>query len=113
VKTRVTESLQHQGFGVITSIDLKDTFKNKLGIDFKRYTILGACNPKFAHKVVTLDSQLGLMLPCNVVVQEREDGEVEISAVNPMERIGEANPEITEVAIEVGDRLKKAINDVA
>ena len=112
-KAKLTESLQKQGFGIITSIDLKETFKNKLGVDFRRYTILGACNPKFAHQVVSIDPQVGLMLPCNVVVQEHQEGEIEISAVNPMERIGQLNPEVTEVASAVGERLKLAINDVA
>ena len=110
---KITESLQKQGFGVITTIDVRDTFKKKLGIDFRNYKIMGACNPEFAYKVITLESHFGLMLPCNVLVQEHENGEVEVSAENPMERVTTIlNQDINEIAKEIGDRLRKAIDEV-
>ena len=112
VVDEVTAGLQKQGFGIITTIDLKDTLKNKLGIDFRKYKILGACNPEFAYKVVSLESHMGLMLPCNVLVQEHENGEVEVSAINPLQQLKEStNPDIEAIAIEVGGRLRTAIDE--
>jgi uncharacterized protein (DUF302 family) len=112
VVDEVTAGLQKQGFGIITTIDLKDTLKNKLGIDFRKYKILGACNPEFAYKVVSLESHMGLMLPCNVLVQEHENGEVEVSAINPLQQLKEStNPDIEAIATEVGGRLRTAIDE--
>ena len=79
VLNKVTQNLEHQGFGVITSIDVQDTFQKKLNIGFRKYRILGACNPQFAYKAISLESHMGIMLPCNVVVQEHENGEVEMT----------------------------------
>ena len=85
VLSKVTETLRKHGFGIITSIDLQDTFKQKLNIGFRKYKILGACNPQFAYKAISLESHMGVMLPCNIVVQEHENGDVEVSIVNPEE----------------------------
>jgi len=80
----VTALLKDEGFGVLTEIDVKDTLKKKLDVDFKKYRILGACNPQFAHKALTAEDKIGVMLPCNVIVEEHEDGKVEVSAVDPV-----------------------------
>ncbi len=82
---KTTEELKKQGFGIITSIDLKKTFKTKLNVDFRNYTILGACNPQYAYEGLLEEDKLGVFLPCNVVVQEHDNGEVEISMINPEE----------------------------
>lgn len=112
VLSRVTQNLQLQGFGVITTIDLKETFQKKLNVGFRNYKILGACIPQFAYKAVSLESHMGAMLPCNVVIQEHENGEVEISAVNPLENIDRAlnTTILNDLATEVGSRLCAAID---
>lgn len=114
VLEKVTKNLQQQGFGIITAIDMKDTFKQKLNVDFRNYKILGACNPQFAYKAISLESHIGLMLPCNVVVQEHENGEVEVTAVNPLEAIdkGMRTPLLNDLAREVDNRLRAAIDDL-
>ena len=81
---RITETLKQEGFGILTEIDLKNTLKKKLDVDFYNYKILGACNPGFAYKALQAEDKIGTMLPCNVIVQERTPGEIEISAVDPM-----------------------------
>lgn len=81
---RVTTALKEAGFGIITEIDVKETFKKKLGIDFRNYRILGACNPAMAHEALEIEDKVGTMLPCNVVAQELGDGEIEIAAVDPV-----------------------------
>ncbi len=112
VLSKVTERLNEQGFGIITSIDVKDTFKQKLNIGFRNYKILGACNPQFAYKAISLESHIGVMLPCNVVVQEHENGEVEVTAINPLESIDKAfgPAQLEELATEVGNKLRTAID---
>lgn len=114
VLKKVTETLKQQGFGIITSIDVQDTFKQKLNIGFRNYKILGACNPQFAYKAISLESHMGVMLPCNVVVQEHENGEVEVSALNPLDNIDKAfnTTQLTALAIEVGNKLRAAIDDL-
>lgn len=114
VLNKVTENLKQQGFGIITTIDVKDTFKQKLNMPFRNYKILGACNPQFAFKAITLESHMGVMLPCNVVVQEHENGEVEVSAINPLENIDRSfnTTHFAELAAEVGDKLCAAIDDL-
>lgn len=108
---QVTAALKQEGFGVITEIDLKEKFKEKLGIDFRGYKILGACNPAMAHKAIQQEDKIGVMLPCNVLVQERENGEVEVSAVNPLSSIGSiGNPNLQTIAAEVTEKLKAAVN---
>ena len=111
---KITENLQQQGFGIITDIDLKSTLKQKLNVDFRKYKILGACNPEFAYKAVSLESHLGLMLPCNVVVQEHENNEVEVSAISPLETIDRAagTPQLTDLAHEVSKRLRMAVDNL-
>jgi uncharacterized protein (DUF302 family) len=111
---RVTQNLQQQGFGIITTIDLKDTFKQKLGVDFRRYKILGACNPQFAYKAVTIDSHLGLMLPCNIVIQEHENKTVEVSAINPLQMIQQVttSDQLEALANDVNNRLRTAIDNL-
>jgi uncharacterized protein (DUF302 family) len=84
---KTTEELKKQGFGIITSIDLKKTFKTKLNVDFRNYTILGACNPQYAYEGLLEEDKLGLFLPCNVVVQEHDNGEIGISMINPEEMV--------------------------
>lgn len=114
VLNKVTETLKQQGFGIITSIDVQDTFRQKLNIGFRNYKILGACNPQFAYKAISLESHMGVMLPCNVVVQEHENGEVEVSALNPLENVDKAfsTAQLLELATEVGNKLRTAIDDL-
>jgi len=84
---KVTEELRKEGFGIITTIDMRETFRKKLDEDFRNYMILGACNPRYAHEALLMEDKIGVFLPCNVVVQEHEDGEVEISIVDPEEML--------------------------
>ncbi|MGB8401813.1 DUF302 domain-containing protein [Bradyrhizobium sp.] len=109
-----TESLKKNGFGVLTQIDVKDTLHKKIGVDFRPYLILGACNPKLAYEALTLEDKIGTMLPCNVVVQQHRDNEVEISAVDPVASMSSIdNPNLARVANQVRDLLKKVISDIA
>ena len=96
---KITRNLQEQGFGIITHIDLTETLKQKLDLDFRKYKILGACNPEFAYKAVSLESHIGLMLPCNVVIQEHENNEVEISAISPLQTIDKATHNYWHIAL--------------
>jgi len=110
---KVTEHLKTEGFGVLTTIDFKATMKKKLDVDFYNYTILGACNPKFAHKAVLAENKIGTMLPCNVIVQEREEGKIEVSAVDPMASMQAVkNNDLGDVAIEVRSKLEKVIKSL-
>ena len=109
----VTEALKEEGFGVLTEIDVQATFKKKLDVDFKKYKILGACNPVFAHKAISLEDKIGVMLPCNVVVQENVDGVVEVSAVSPMaSMMSVANSQLGAIASEVEEKLKRVIDSL-
>ncbi|MBA4055629.1 MAG: hypothetical protein C0490_13020 [Marivirga sp.] len=114
VLKKVIENLKQQGFGIITTIDVRDTFKQKLNISFRNYKILGACNPKYAYEAISLESHIGVMLPCNVVVQEHDNGEVEVSAINPLENIGKAfnTEQLQKLATEVGNKLRAAIDNL-
>ncbi|MGB4401023.1 MAG: DUF302 domain-containing protein [Daejeonella sp.] len=104
-------ALANEGFGVISEIDLKEKFKEKLDVDFREYRILGACNPKLAYQAIEKESNIGVLLPCNVLVQQHDDGQVEISAVNPMETMsGVDNPALTSLAQEVTQKLQKAFD---
>ena len=110
---RITSELQKEGFGIITEIDLRSKFKEKLGKDFRNYKILGACNPKLAFEAVQKESHIGVMLPCNVLVQEHDNGRVEVSAINPMQSIGiVGNPELNALATEVTAKLKSALDRI-
>ncbi|MDH3194785.1 MAG: DUF302 domain-containing protein [Hyphomicrobiales bacterium] len=105
----VTAALKERGFGVLTTIDVKETLKKKIDVDFRPYTILGACNPQFAHKALLAEDKIGAMLPCNVVVQETPDG-VEVSAVDPaasMQAID--NPQLAAIAGQVRESLQELI----
>lgn len=110
--TKVTELLKEEGFGVLTEIDVKETLKKKLDVDFKKYKILGACNPNFAYQALQAEDKIGVMLPCNVIVEEHEDGTVEVSAVDPVASMQAVDNESLEpIAVEVRDRLKKVIDN--
>jgi uncharacterized protein (DUF302 family) len=110
---KVTQELKKEGFGVLTEIDVKETLKKKLDVDFKNYKILGACNPGFAHQALLKEDKIGSMLPCNVIVEEDENGNVEISAVNPTASMQAVeNDELKEIATQVRDQLQKVIKNV-
>jgi len=107
---RATEALKQEGFGVITQIDLKETFKKKLGVDFRDYRILGACNPHLAHEALQIEDKVGTMLPCNVVVQDVGGGNVEIAAIDPVaSMMAIENAQLTRAAEQVREKLRKAI----
>ena len=104
------DALKQQGFGIITEIDVKETFKKKLGIDFRNYRILGACNPTLAHEALNLEDKIGTMLPCNVVVQDAPDGATEIAAIDPVaSMLAIENPLLKQAAERVRERLEKVI----
>lgn len=110
---RVTEVLQAEGFGVLTRIDVKETLKKKLNVEFRPYMILGACNPPFAYRALQTEEKIGLMMPCNVVVQETNDGSVEVSAVDPVASMAAVpNAALREIAQTVQEKLKKVIESV-
>jgi len=108
--TRVPEALKTEGFGVLTEIDVADTLKKKLNVDFRRYRILGACNPALAHQALQASLDVGLMLPCNVTVYEGDDGRAVVSAVDPAQTpIAQADPQIREVASLVRAKLERVL----
>lgn len=108
---QVTESLKQEGFGVLTEIDMKTTLKKKLDVDLYNYKILGACNPSFAYKALQSEDKIGTMLPCNVIVQEKEVGKIEVSAVDPVASMQAIeNKGLHEVAEEVRNKLKSVID---
>jgi Uncharacterized conserved protein len=110
---KVTEALKSEGFGILTEIDMKATLKTKLNVDFYNYKILGACNPPFAYKALQAEDKIGTMLPCNVIVQEKEKGQVEVSAVDPVESMKAIeNEQLQDVAMEVRNKLKKVIEQL-
>lgn len=107
----ITEALKTEGFGVISEIRMHDKLKEKLNVDFKRYTILGACNPPFAYKALQAEDKIGTMLPCNVLVIEQGPNNIEIAAVNPIASMQAiTNPALGDIAIQVTDKLKKVID---
>ena len=111
---KTTDSLKNEGFGVLTTIDVKATMKAKLDVDFRPYTILGACNPPLAHRALSEEIELGLLLPCNVIVYERDDGGSTVSAINVLAAMSfTGNPALESIAQEVSDRLQKALLAVA
>lgn len=108
-----TEALKSEGFGVISEIRMHEKLKEKLGVDFKRYTILGACNPPFAYKALQAEDKIGTMLPCNVLVIEQGENKIEIAAVNPIASMQAIiNPTLGEIAEQVTDKLRKIIVDL-
>jgi uncharacterized protein (DUF302 family) len=110
---RVTEELKKEGFGVLTEIDVRKTLKKKLDVNFRNYRILGACNPPFAYRALQQEDKIGVMLPCNVVVQEIEEGRIEVSAVDPIASMQAIdNPNLRKIATEVGSKLKNVIENL-
>lgn len=111
---KVTKELSSEGFGVLTDIDVKETLKKKLDKDFRKYRILGACNPPFAYKALCAEDKIGVMLPCNVIVQEFEKNKIEISAVDPIaSMLAVKNPKLDEIAGEIRDKLKRVIERIS
>ena len=107
---KTTNALKEKGFGVLTTIDVSTTLKNKIGADFRPYTILGACNPTFAHKALQAEPHIGTMLPCNVIVQQTDDGRIEVSAVDPLASMQAIeNDTLGGIATEVQGMLKDVI----
>lgn len=110
---KVTEELKKEGFGVLTEIDVKETLKKKLDVDFRKYKILGACNPPLAYKALQTEENIGVMLPCNVIVQEKADGMVQVSAINPMTSMqAVANPNLAELAETVTNKLLNVLSHI-
>lgn len=110
---KVTEELKKEGFGVLTEIDVKETLKKKLDVDFKKYRILGACNPHFAHEALKAEDKIGAMLPCNVIVQEHEDGTVEVSAIDPVaSMMAVKNNALDGIAAQVAQKLNHVIDQL-
>jgi uncharacterized protein (DUF302 family) len=111
--TKVTEELKKEGFGVLTEIDVRETLKKKLNVDFRKYKILGACNPPFAYQALLMEENIGTLIPCNVVVQEKIDGSVQISVVNPMESMqAVGNQELGEIAGEISKKLLNVLKNI-
>ena len=111
VKKMVIEELGKEGFGILSEIDVQKTFKNKLDVDFRKYQILGACNPHFAHKAITAEDKIGTMLPCNVVLQELENGNIEVAAINATaSRLAVENGKVSEIAKQISGKLKKVVD---
>lgn len=108
---KAKELLQKEGFGVLTEIDVRETLKKKLNVDFKNYRILGACNPSFAYKALQAEDKIGVMLPCNVIVQEKENGRIEVAAINPLVSMQAVkNEDLKVVAEAVSARLQNIVN---
>lgn len=110
---KVTEALKAEGFGILTEIDIKATLKKKLDVDFYNYKILGACNPPFAYKALLAEDKIGTMLPCNVIVQEKVPGKVEISAIDPSASMQTINNKVlNDIAGEIRTRLQRIIKQL-
>ncbi|MEZ5936227.1 MAG: DUF302 domain-containing protein [Alphaproteobacteria bacterium] len=111
--SRVTDALAREGFGILTDIDVGNTLKKKLGVDFRRYRILGACNPHLAYQALQHENKIGTMLPCNVLVQELEGGHIEVSAVDPVASMQAVdNPKLGDIAASVRGKLQRVIEGV-
>ena len=108
---KVTEALKTEGFGVLTVIDMQAKFKEKLGVDYKKYKILGACNPAFAYKALQAEEMVGVMLPCNIVVTDKGDGSTEVAAIHPIaSMMAIQNPLLLPLAQEITEKIKNVIN---
>jgi uncharacterized protein (DUF302 family) len=113
VLTKVADELKKEGFGILTEIDVRETLKKKLDVNFQKYKILGACNPPFAYEALQAENKIGVLLPCNVIVQELPDGKVEVAAIDPvqsMQVVG--NPRLKVVAEQVQAKLRTVINNI-
>jgi uncharacterized protein (DUF302 family) len=112
--SNITDALKEEGFGVLTEIDVKATSKKKLGVDFRKYVILGACNPPYAHRTLEADLDVGLLLPCNVIVYETDDKKAYVSALNPVSALEVIkNKKLRKIAEEVSEKLEKVVNKVS
>jgi len=110
---RVTNGLKKEGFGILTDIDVQQTLKKKLDVDFRKYRILGACNPPFAYKALQSEDKIGIMLPCNVIVQEVSGGKIEVAAIDPVASMQAVqNQNLEEIAGQVQSKLKAVINNL-
>jgi len=110
---KVTEELKKEGFGILTEIDVKATLKKKLDVDFRNYKILGACNPPFAYKALQAEENIGVLLPCNFIVQEKTDGGVQVSAVNPLESMKAVeNANLASIAGEVAQSIVRVLENL-
>lgn len=108
---KITEALKTEGFGVLTEIDMQAKLKEKLGVDFKKYKILGACNPSFAYKALQAEEMVGVMLPCNIVVTDKENGTTQIAAIHPIaSMMAIQNPALEPLAKEITEKLQRVIN---
>ena len=111
---KVTEELKKVGFGILTTIDVKETLKKKIGADFRKYIILGACNPNLAHRALQSEIEVGLLLPCNVIVYEEEEGRTKVSILNPeiISEVAKDSAALKEVSSEAKSLLTKVLNNV-
>jgi uncharacterized protein (DUF302 family) len=110
---KVTDELKKEGFGILTEIDVKETLKKKLDVDFRKYRILGACNPPLAYKALQTEENIGVMLPCNVIVQETDDKRIRVSAINPLEAMRSVgNEKLNDVAAQVSEKLARVIGNI-
>jgi uncharacterized protein (DUF302 family) len=109
----VVAALASEGFGVLTEIDVRDTLQRKLGVEFRRYKILGACNPPLAHRALQAELEIGIMLPCNVIVYERDDGNAVVVAIDPMQTIAARHPALMPIAEEVRAKLGRVLERLA
>lgn len=112
VLARIPEALKAEGFGVLTRIDVKATLKEKIGVDFRRYQILGACNPTYAHQALTMDPSIGALLPCSIAVWEEDGGQVTVNAVDPLQTIAAADPKLQPIAAEVREKLARVLESL-
>ena len=113
IEAKILTLLKDEGFGLITQIDMQQTLKNKLDVDFKKYKILGACNPSFAYKALQAENKIGTMLPCNLIIQEISPDTVEVSAINPMVSMQAVkNEQLKSIAITVSEKLENIINNI-
>ena len=113
IEAKVIELLKNEGFGVLTQIDMQQTLKKKLDVDFKKYKILGACNPPFAYKALQVEDKIGTMLPCNIIIQELSPDNIEVSAVNPLITMQTVSNETLKIiAYEVSVKLENIINNI-
>ncbi len=112
-RKKVIEALREEGFGVLTGIDLQATFKKKLNIDFRKYSILGACNPHFAHHALVQEEKIGTMLPCNIIIQELGVGKTEVAAVDPQASMQAVdNPTLIQLAAQVKEKLQRVVSSI-
>ena len=110
-ESRVIDELKKEGFGILTEIDVREKFKEKLDVDFRRYKILGACNPPFAYKALQADDKIGTMLPCNVIIQEISEKEIEIAAIDPVASMQAVeNSQLKEIATQIREKLMSVID---